>query len=188
MFWIQGQAPPSPSPHLLGTLGKTNREATATCVFLSWTGWTRGEIRVPPVPCCAHVPRWAVAACATVPRERDPAAAASHSISRSRARPRLAEEATGISCGGGGASRVASPSPDRHQPRFLFSESESAWHLASRFVPRLVPIRGGAARPGHRGVVVLPCDAGHMCGGATCPGSILRNQKAALAFSGSLWW
>jgi len=45
-----------------------------------------------------------------------------------------------------------------------------------------MPIRGGAARPGHRGVVVLPCDAGHMCGGATCPGSILRNQKAALAF------
>ena len=67
-------------------------------------------------------------------------------------------------------------------PRFLFSESESAWHLASRFVPRLMPIRGGAARPGHRGVVVLPCDAGHMCGGATCPGSILQNQKAAPAF------
>ena len=81
----------------------------------------------------------------------------------------------------GGASRVASPSSDRHQPPFLILRIRVS--VASRFQlrsaapgPVPVPIRG------HRGVVVLPCDAGHMCGGATCPGSILQNQKAAPAF------
>jgi len=187
MFWIQGQAPPSPSPHLLGTLGKTNREATATCVFLSWTGWTRGEIRVPPVPCCAHVPRWAVAACATVPRERDPAAAASHSISRSRARPRLAEEATGISCGGGGASRVASPSPDRHQPRFLFSESESAWHLASRCAPPL-PVPSPCLSAATVASSSSPATPATCAVALRAPAASSRTRRQRQPFSGFLWW